>query len=153
MHTYEVVPATEEHCREMLPNMRQEDIDEIYAAAGIGPEEALMTTFRTSTSSWAGLVDGAVFCVFGVCPGNLLAREGVPWLLGTPAIRKHAKVFLSRDMAYVRAMLEVYNLLENYVDVRNAVSIGWLKRLGFKFDEPVPYGKFGHLFMRFEMRG
>lgn len=133
--------------------MRKQDADEIYAAAGISAEKALMLSFRTSTSVWAGLVDGEVACVFGVCPINLLAGHGAPWLLGTDLVKKHAKAFLSRNMAYIKTMREVYNLLENYVDVRNTVSIGWLKRLGFKFDEPAPYGKFGLPFIRFEMRG
>lgn len=140
------------HCLEMLPYMRNQDIDEVFAAAGIGPFEALSTSFKNSTSAWAGLVDGQVACIFGVCPINLLGRHGSPWLLGTDLIKKHAKAFLSRNMTYVNAMLEVYNVLENHVYVRNTVAIGWLKRLGFKFDEPAPHGKFGCLFMRFEMR-
>lgn len=151
-HRYEVVEATAEHVAAMAPHMRQSDVDEVYAASGSGALAALDRSLRFSTHAWAGLIDGEVACIFGVAPINLLARRGSPWLLGTDLVTQHATAFLRRNRGYIRIMMAVYNQLENHVDVRNTASIQWLKWLGFRFDEPAPYGHLGLPFMRFEMR-
>jgi hypothetical protein len=49
-------------------------------------------------------------------------------------------------------MLDLYPHLENYVDVRNELSIKWLRWLGFQFDpQPIPYGVWEMPFFRFRM--
>lgn len=153
MHEYDIVEATLEHVEAMLPNVRQADIEEVYAASGMRIDQGLVTSFRMSMLCWAGLVDGEVACIFGVCPANMLGRRGIPWLLGTDLIEQHATAFLRRNRRYIRIMLAMYNHLENHVDCRNAASIAWLKWLGFQFDEPAPYGHLRMPFMRFELKG
>lgn len=152
MPKYEIIPAEIEHVEAMIPNARQADVDEVYASSGLPFGAALVKSFRMSTHVWAGLVDGEVACIFGVAPYNMLDRKGAPWMLGTPLVEKHAMAFLRRNRWYVRIMLEMYNHLQNYVDARNTAAIGWLRWLGFTFDEPTPYGKFSMPFMRFEMK-
>ena len=46
-------------------------------------------------------------------------------------------------------MLESHKLLVNFVYSENKKSINWLKRAGFSFEEPKPYGEFGNLFQLF----
>ncbi len=151
-HEYEIVPATLEHVAAMALHVRQADIDEVYAASGMDIVHALDMSWRLSTHCWAGIIDGEVACIFGVTPYNMLERRGVPWMLGTPLIERHALAFLRRCRWCITIMLSMYNHIENHVDVRNTKSVAWLKWLGFTFDEPQPYGKFRMPFMRFEMK-
>jgi len=151
-HEYLIVPAEAGHVVAMAPHVRQADVDEVYAATGMEIGPALEQSWRLSTHAWAGLIDGEVACIFGVTPYNLLGGRGIPWMLGTDLVERHALAFLRRSRWCVSTMLRLYNHLENYVDVRNEKSVAWLRWLGFQMDEPAPYGKFRMPFMRFEMR-
>ncbi len=133
--------------------MRAPDREEIAAAVGMGPIRALADSLNRSVAAWTGLVDDSrPVCMFGVTPVDILAGVGSPWLLGTEDLPKCAVTFLKLNKSYVAKMLKLFPRLENYVDVRNVLSIRWLKWLGFKFDpEPVPYGIWGLPFLRFQM--
>ena len=150
-HKYAVVPATLEHVKQMLPHVRQADIDEVFAASGKPVEDVLPTGVRCSTHAWTGTIDGAPACIFGVVPASVMSGIGVPWMLGTDLVEEHATAFLKRNKRYVKQMLEAYKYLVNYVDDRNVKAIAWLKWLGFTVQEPQPFGVLGLPFRRFEM--
>lgn len=57
--------------------------------------------------------------------------------------------FAKHSRAYVEEMNRAYNYLENYVDVRNIVSIRWLKWCGFQMEEPEIHGVAQIPFIRF----
>jgi len=73
-------------------------------------------------------------------------------LFGTEDINKIKIKFLRHCKEYVSAMLEYYEYLENYVDVRNSQCIAWLKYLGAEFDKPEPYGVEGQMFQHFSFK-
>jgi hypothetical protein len=98
------------------------------------------------------MADGRVVCMFGVAPVNLLGDTGVPWLLGSDDIERHAVTFLRGSKRYIAEMSRDYRLLTNYVDARNTLSIRWLKWLRFDILAAEPYGPFGLPFHRFELR-
>ncbi len=147
----QIVPATASHIEEMLPHVRQADIDEFLAASGWDARRVLETGLRTSTFTCAGLVNGRVIAIFGVAPASMLGGSGIPWLVGTDALVKYQRTFLRRCGKVVNAMLTVYPYLENYVDARNHTARVWLHWLGFTIEEPQPYGIHGHQFHRFHM--
>jgi hypothetical protein len=143
MTEYAVVPATLEHIQELAVTMRQADRDEVIAQTGSHPSIVLGMTFGSADVAWAGLVDGAVACVFGVCPSDHMSSEiGVPWLIGSDLIVQHQKRFLRENKKYVGEMHDLYPILENYVDYRNTVAIRWLKWLGFDILATEPHGPF-----------
>jgi hypothetical protein len=133
--------------------MRQADRAEVAAEGGRGSYAALRDSLASSVVAWTGLVNHEPVCMFGVSPVDILGGVGSPWLLGTDEIKKHAVTFLKLNRLYIPKMLDLFPLLVNYVDVRNAVSIRWLRWLGFAVDDKaVPYGIWGMPFYRFEMR-
>lgn len=144
-----VDPATLDDCLDLAPNMRQADKDEIWASAKLGPYGALVESWELSPMSWAGKVDDEVVCIFGVGAVSFLSQKGAPWLLGAHGLERYSFAFLRRNQSIIREMHELFPLLENYVDARNETSIRWLRWLGFKIEEPVPYGAFGMPFHRF----
>ena len=72
-------------------------------------------------------------------------------MLGTDLIKKKQKIFLKRSKPWLEDIKKDYNYLENYVDARNTLSIKWLKWLGFKVEDPIPYGVNGEPFHKFTM--
>jgi hypothetical protein len=151
-HSYQVVPASIDHIESMLPHIREADIVELWAANRVTPEDALLIGIGISTEAWTGLIDGKPVCIFGVAPASMLGGIGVPWMVGTADIDKHAKAFLRRCKSYVKQMLRLYNYLVNYVDSRNTRAIAWLRWLGFTIYDAAPYGFDQAPFHRFEMR-
>lgn len=135
----------------ILPDVRQADIDELYAVSLMTTEDALRVGLRTATMAWSGFANGELVTMFGVSPASMIGGNGTPgW--SEPAvsknIRRHffatAALYCSRCWQFIRA-------LENYVDERNHVAKAWLHWLGFRLEEAAPYGALGLNFHRFHM--
>lgn len=121
--------------------MRTRDIEEVRAASGQEPCEALRLALEASTLCWTICTrEGDPFAMFGVAPlgGNL----GAPWMLATDDFRRNALFVVRNTRRYLDAMHERHPLLLNYVDCRNADSIRYLRAVGFKFTAFEP--EYGH---------
>jgi hypothetical protein len=138
MPVIEIRPATFRDALTLV--LRRADREEVEALSGRDPRAVLVESVERSTYAWAGLADGNLVCLFGVCPMTLVGVTGVPWLLGSDAVCAYSRPFLRRNRAFVHAMLKEYPVLRNVVDARNAVSIRWLRWLGFTLGEPMPMG-------------
>ena len=149
---YEVVPATREHAIELAKNMREADKREAWAIAHLSPEEATLCVVHASRDAQAGLADGEVVCLFGIEQDPENENVGAPWLLTSHSIEKYAWEFLHRSIDWMKEAKQDYRTLRNYVDVRNTVSIRWLRWLGFDIKEPKPFGADQMLFHLFEMK-
>jgi hypothetical protein len=148
----EIVKAKPEHIPYIAANIREADRQEIFDMSLMKPQEALEKSLQMSLLCWTGLVNGIPVCMFGVSEASMLFKMGRPWLIGTNDIDKCAMVFLRRNKRMIKAMLDCFDRLENYVEETNTRSIEWLKWLNFKFDEqPQPMGLFKKPFYRFYM--
>lgn len=143
--------ATPQHVEAMRGRIRQADQDECMAASGVTAEEALLEGIRLTDYPVAALVDGEVVCVFGVRRLTILGATGIPWMLGTDALDRHARELLNLGRYYLGVQMQTFRVLTNWVDARNTRSIRWLRKLGFQVFEPEPYGKAGLPFCRFVM--
>ena len=148
----DIIPAKNEHIEVIASDMRQADADEVFAASMMSPADALQVSLDGSPFAWTGTVDGVPVCMFGVSSECVLTLRGVPWLLAARSLERYQAAFLRRCRAFLQRMLAIYPVLVNYVDVRNVVSMRWLRWMGFTFDDPAPFGPFGLPFARFEMR-
>lgn len=134
-------------------NMRRSDREEVLASHGHSPVDAAVQSVMSSRFAYCGLADGVPFYLFGLRDGTAVHPVGSVWGLGTDQVARHAKSFWPASVNFIAFCRGHVERLENHVDVRNRISIAWLKRLGFRFDEPAPYGKAGLPFMRFWMEG
>lgn len=130
--------------------MRQADRDEVLAASGRSPADALIFSLRKSSHAWTAMIDGVPEVMFGVGDLNVLAGVGAPWLLGTDAVERHYVAFLRCSVGFRDQLLRRYSTLRNFVDARNRASIRWLRWLGFTLSDPVTLR--GHEFRLFELR-
>lgn len=130
-------------------DMRQDDVDEIWASNHHTPIEALMSGWEKSTLSTVVLVNDEPCVMLGLVIRDILSGNGVPWLLGTNNALKYKRQFFTQVPAVIDEMLSVCPKLYNYVHVNNTVSIKWLKWIGFIIDEPLPYGLDNEMFHKF----
>lgn len=132
-------------------NMRSQDRVEIERSSGKDHKATLKTSVKNSDEVFVVLVDGEPFGVFGIYVSCSMGAEGAIWYIGTDRIHDVYRQFLKASKRYVVERMNTFNVLYNYVDVDNTVSYRWLKWLGFKFEEPAPYGAKQKLFRRFSL--
>ncbi|MDT8902184.1 phage protein Gp13 family protein [Anaeroselena agilis] len=136
----------------VAPRIREADRQEIWASHHFTPAEALDFSFRRPGMRFTILYKNEPVAMFGASRLSL-AGGGAPWLLGTDQIVKVTIPFLRHSREYVQLMLQEYRFLQNHVDVRNDLSIKWLKFCGFTFHAAVRYGAEQLPFYRFTMGG
>lgn len=132
-------------------DMRQADIDEVWAARHHSPIDALMIGWEMSDLSVVVTVNDEPCVMLGLVVRDILSGAGIPWLLGTEGALKYKRQFLTQVPPIIDEMLNVCPMLYNYVHVENKVSIKWLKRIGFAIDEPLQYGCENELFHKFHL--
>jgi hypothetical protein len=71
----QIIPATEEHLQMILPDVRQADIDELYAVSLMTTEDALRVGLRTATMAWSGFANGELVTMFGVSPASMIGAN------------------------------------------------------------------------------
>lgn len=144
-----IEPATADHINEISKMVRPHDRDELMAAFGQIPDEAMADGLRYS-DALTGYIDDQPVCMWGVAPVCLLTGLGAPWMVGTSLLDRFALPFMRECRPQVLELFSNYARLENYVDVRNVRAIRWLKALGFTVDdEAQPYGIYRLPFRRF----
>ena len=67
-----IIPATEEHLQMILPDVRQADIDELYAVSLMTTEDALRVGLRTATMAWSGFANGELVAEVSI---RLVSKE------------------------------------------------------------------------------
>lgn len=151
MTDYTIIPATVDHARLMAPRLVLHDVAEDWVRSGLNPQDVPEFSVRRSPHAWAGMVNDDIACLFGIASESALSVSGMPWLLTTSLIYQHKMAFLRRSRPFICEALNLYPVLEGFVDPRHKLSVLWLKWLGFKFDDATSEG-FKIPLHRFEMR-
>ena len=143
---YEAV--TELHIQKLYKNIRRLDHQEVTAASG----DVLATIYKSvamSEQSYAVSVGDELLYIIGIVRPTMLGGIGIPWLLGTNAIKRNKKAFLRSSYALLKQTKQRYTRLENHVDARNTDSIKWLIFMGFELEDARPFGREQKPFHRF----
>lgn len=147
-----IVPATMDHAMHVATHARPEDVAELWACSHATPLHAIKRGMRSSSMTFAGLIDDEPIAVFGVVPASLLTGIGCPWMVATPELERVHKTLLRCSRVGLAAMAEVYPHLVNFVDARNDKAIRWLRWLGFTIHAPITHGIERRPFHPFELR-
>lgn len=143
---------TEVSIRHIVQNMRAQDVAEVEASSGMKRGAAVKCSVRSSELVRVASKGGVPFAVYGLVKGDLITQSGTPWLLGTNDILRLGKSFTKKAREVIADMLEICPVLTNKVHVDNTYSVRWLKRMGFRLEEPEPSGVNGEMFHRFSLR-
>lgn len=147
-----IEPTVEADLVELSANIRDIDAKECQLMLNLPVAQAVKLSFAVSYESYTGRVNGELVTIFGIARPHTLSGEGIPWLLGTPLVEKYTFTFLRKSRKIVRGWGKRHPVMKNYVYVENETSIQWLRWLGFKIKDPVPYGASGEMFHPFELR-
>jgi len=147
--TVKYVKPTVELVEEIARNMRQADVEEVWASDNFTPLEALMSSWKMSEYTVVITINDEPCVMMGLVIRDILSGNGIPWMLGTDTALKYKKKFFTEVPDVMTQMLSICPRLYNYVHSKNEVSIKWLKWIGFILCDPEPYGCEKELFHKF----
>lgn len=147
-----IVRVEEAHIVEMSQSMQADDKAQFWSLRHEGPEEGLRSLIGRSIGVYAGLVDGELISIHGICHLSLLGRDVGPWLIGNERVQDNPVVFLRTSKVWIEALASQYRTLIAGIMVGNERQIRWLKWLGFEFSDPTALGVDGDLFYIAELR-
>jgi hypothetical protein len=139
---YRIEAATPEAVAYVARNLRACDAAELEATVGHDHHEATLALCTAGAVSAVVAVDSddTPLGVFGVSTLSLIYNVGCPWAVATTRAQLFRSALVAVGRLYTAAMLEQYEVLENWVDARNAQSVAWLRHLGYTIGEAKPYG-------------
>ncbi len=123
--------------------LRKADIDEMKAVTGLNNTWAALKSAVRNSTEWTEISyddeTGEIITLFGLgsfrsgAVKPCLHSVGIPWMVASPNLYKHKKLFMRYSKKIIKEMLDQFPLIANYVDSRNTLHIRWLKHMGFKF--------------------
>lgn len=129
--------------------LRESDRLEILASNNQKPYEALAYGFNQSKFCSTVLYKNEPVAMFGVVAVPGLKGHGVIWLLASEGIYRMRWTFLKLSKKFIKHMQTLYPYLHNYIDPRNAVTVGWLVWCGADLGDPAPIGFKGEMLQHF----
>lgn len=122
--------------KELLEDIRDEDLREIKATGAKDPLEAIEHGILMGLSSGfcytVRNLDGKVCLIFGVLQSHFTSNAGVVWMLGTKSIQTVAFEFLRNCKKWVQEMHNLFPCLYNLIDSRNTLHLKWLEWCEFE---------------------
>ena len=133
--TLSVVDATDEHLLSFTQQpVRQDDIDEWFAASGGRPlKETLGEILSAGSSGLARALlndEGRCICLWGVVPG--LHGEGVVWLIASVEAEQHGRHIHRYWPKEIALMHMRHALLVAIAYGNNKLHLSWLEAIGFQ---------------------
>lgn len=125
-----VRPLTPDDVAYLAPLLREEDKEEIRAASGLEPIDALAYGLVAGAPALTLVAPDGEPC--GACGANPQAPDvGYVWMVATPALLDHSRVFLRQCRSVIRDMNNIYPVLYSFMDARNEVHRKWVEWCGF----------------------
>ncbi|MAK29815.1 phage protein Gp13 family protein [Acinetobacter sp.] len=121
---------------DMAHNVRSADCNEIKALRGSNYDmvEVLKDGIEMSDCPKTVEFNKEPIAIFGIVQSqDIDIKLGWVWLLGTNKIKDIKIQFLRESKKHLQEQEQDYDVIANYVDVRNEVHIKWLRWLGFNF--------------------
>jgi hypothetical protein len=129
-----VRPVRPSDIPDIVPRLREADIQEWEAFAGVHPRMLLPCLAYDPNTYTLVAGNGVLVGLYGVSPvEGTNTQVGAIWMIATREIEDHQIAFLRMSREAIREANEKYPILWNHVDARNALHIKWLKWNGFKF--------------------
>lgn len=152
-----MLPAKMSDAKELLENIREEDLREIKAAGSKNPlesiEHGILFSSLTGFTYAVRDLEGRLCMVFGVLQSHLTTNAGIVWMLGTNCIESVAFEFLRHCKEWVKKMNELFPYLYNMIDSRNTMHLKWLQWCGFDLVKSYfNYGTCETAFIHFEKK-
>lgn len=119
------IDTTRRDARKVVASIRQQDRDEARLIHGLTDEATMVNIImsRPSFTIRAGSVPVGLFGVDTLTPG-----VGTPWLVGTPALTKHARPFLRESRQLFDDLIRPYQFVTNAMLAENSLHRMWVEK-------------------------
>lgn len=135
--------------KEIARMMRAEDRRELVGMVGANIEDEALFCLEASECAYICKLDGVPLAAFGVVRKSPFENIGVIWMLATTETAKHKIYTGKKTREGIKAFLQDWDYLYNFVDKGNDSTIKWLKWIGAKVYPAEPYGIYGNLYHKF----
>lgn len=125
--------------RYLADHIRKADKREIWLSHHKDPFDAFQEGLENSVSCLTVFKENPI-AMFGICPECVLGYKASIWMLGTDKLADIRLPFLKNSKTFIKAYLNRYPYLYNWVHCGNAESLKWLRYCGAKFMPPMPFG-------------
>lgn len=132
-----------EYLEFIIENIRDEDFQEMQALWGISWKKEMMNSlmntnciFSMAQNKSGKIIPIAVGGFQKVFPSN--PKIACVWLISSAFVKENKKEFF-KDISFIleKASTE-YSIFYNFIYKSNYEAKNWLKKFGFKFDNPNP---------------
>lgn len=149
-----VVPAMKCHLREVIKNLRAEDVRELEYSTGLSAVAAAAKAFALSPRRWAVLQGGECIALGGAQAYKGFEHVAAIWFFGTTALDAVRKEFVRIGLYYAKLLHKQWhcllNVLPPWVFQERSGMRRLLERCGFSIHKATPCGPQGrllHVFM------
>jgi len=132
------MPAGKRHARLLNTLLRPEDRQEIWESGRFLPEQAARASINRCEEAWALYVGNDLLAVFGVSTYD--TGWAAPWAFSTVHVAKYPLTFWRVSKIVLAHWRDRYPKMVQMIYARYPQALAWVKRLGFKVEEPVPWG-------------
>lgn len=148
-----IAPYEDWHGEALAKRLHPANDAEIWALAHLTGLEGIKESVSNSTKVWTALdEEEQPVAIFGVCERDILGTIGNPWLVCREDIANYSFVFLKTFKRTVKAMQNMFDVLEGEIDARNTNVLDMCKWVGFEIEEARPFGIEGLPFNRITFR-
>ena len=133
-------------------HIKEADRKEVFGLGCTDMTEELLSSINHSKFVKVCRINDIPVAVFGIRRTDIFRPIGIAWLLTTNETLKH-RVFVGRkSKEAIKAFMKDWELLYNFVDEGNDITIKWLKWLDAKIYPAKPMGLWGIKYHYFEFR-
>lgn len=134
---FEVRKSTFEDVLYLKDRLRKSDVEELKLLKST-PYQSLSNSYYFSEQCYTAFLNNKPAAMFGA--GRIFKDSDKKiasiWLMSTDEILLHKTEFLRKTKSYIEKFKNDYDILINVIDIKNHITIKWLKWLGFKFGKP-----------------
>ncbi len=149
-----VIPATKYHLKDVLANLRSEDVRELEYSTGRSARAAAARAFALSPQRWAVMHGNKCIALGGAQSYVEHKHVAAVWFFGTPELHSVRKEVVRIGLYYTKLLHAIWPCLVNVLppwvlQERNGMR-RLLQQCGFTISEAKPCGPSGrllHVFM------
>lgn len=123
-----------EDCKALVSVMNGPALNFLRFGWQVDPLVGVQSAFKSSPLCWTIYVEDGIAGMFGCAP-QFLTGVGSPWLVTAPALEGVKLQFIRESRKYLEKIFELFPILTAHVYRGNKPLIGWLKWLGFRFED------------------
>jgi hypothetical protein len=144
----QIEEVSETNFQYLVDNICEDDRREVLGlghSVEWGLRHSIDTSIETACITWNGIP----VLILGVGQMNPLDDEYNPWLIATDELPKHPVKVMKYSFKILKAWLDKYGKLVNYVDSRHERAVQWLQLLGATLEPAPDHGPYRRLYYKF----